>query len=129
MTVAPIVRPMTRSSSLGCAMICSHSEGRAAGLSAIASAAAAKVSVSRIRDRPRQLAALPVGQPAEQEATERPGEEADGEDRQRPQDIDARVVTREELRGEERSEGGVDVPVEPLHRVAGADADDRLPPA
>ncbi|MCO5556213.1 hypothetical protein L7F22_009759 [Adiantum nelumboides] len=82
----------------------------------------------RHAQRHRQLPAAAIGDPAEQEAAERAGDEPDGEHREGLEQGGAGVVAREELRGEERRERRVDVPVEPLHGVAGADPEDRATP-
>ena len=70
------------------------------------------------------LAAAPVGVAAEQRRADRAHHEADGEHRERGEQVGGRVALREELRREDRREGRVDGPVDPFDGVADRAGDD-----
>jgi hypothetical protein len=72
------------------------------------------------------LAALEVGEAAEQQATERPEEERQGVGRRGTDQRQRLVLRGEELAGEEDDERRVHRPVEPLDGVADARRDQRL---
>jgi hypothetical protein len=83
----------------------------------------------RDRDHHRGLAALAVGQPAEQPAAHRAHQEAGGEHAGRVQQLHRRVRLGEEGRREVDGAEGVDVEVEPFDEVArrsGKDGEDAL---
>ena len=79
----------------------------------------------RERDREREAVAAPlrVGNLPEDPSADRSHEETDREDGERREQAGEGVVVAKELRGEERREDRVDVPVEPLERIADIDGD------
>ncbi len=70
-------------------------------------------------DDQHRLTAPGVGEPAEDQPAQRPGEEADGEDGQRRQQRRGAVRLVEEVGGYVGREDRVEGPVEPLQHVAG----------